>query len=201
MKKLLSLIVLLLLAGFSPYPPKLTEAEREAAAAELTKTRDRLLSITDGLSDEQLGYKISPDSWSVAECIEHIAVSESNLDQMLQGALKEKADPARRVEVQLSDEQVLAMIADRSNKVKTPEAFEPSGKFGSVEATLEAFETARQAHIDYVITTGDDLRNHYAKTPVGTVDAYQVLMFISAHTERHIRQIEEVMANADFPME
>ncbi len=198
---MLYLIVVLLVAGFTPKVLKLTDAERATAVAELKKTQDRLLTVTDGLSAEQLAYKRSPESWSVAECIEHLAISESNLDLMLQGSLKEKPDPSRRAEVQLTDDQVLSMIAERSTKVKTPEAFEPSGKFGSAEATLEAFQTARQAHIDYVNTTEDDLRNHYSQTPLGTMDAYQVLMFISAHTERHIRQIEEVMADAAFPQE
>ncbi len=42
------------------------------------------------------------------------------------------------------------------------------------------------------------LRNHYAKSPVGTIDGLQILLFMSGHTERHVKQMEEVMAHEDF---
>ncbi|HCO82594.1 MAG TPA: DinB family protein, partial [Arenibacter sp.] len=47
----------------------------------------------------------------------------------------------------------------------------------------------------------DDLRNRYQQLPFGTVDAYQILLFMSGHTERHIKQMEEVMDDEDFPMD
>jgi hypothetical protein len=31
------------------------------------------------------------------------------------------------------------------------------------------------------------------------VDAYQILLFMSAHTERHVRQIEEIVVHENFP--
>ena len=31
------------------------------------------------------------------------------------------------------------------------------------------------------------------------LDAYLWIVFLSAHTERHVKQIEEVKANANFP--
>jgi hypothetical protein len=34
---------------------------------------------------------------------------------------------------------------------------------------------------------------------VQEADAYQWLLFLSAHTERHTKQIEEVKATAGFP--
>ena len=94
----------------------------------------------------------------------------------------------------------MPVITDRSNKVKTSEPFEPSGKFGSHEETLQAFLEKRSELIDYVKTTDDDLRNRYNKDlPFGTVDGVQLIMFTAAHTERHVLQMEEVMAHADFP--
>ena len=99
----------------------------------------------------------------------------------------------------MSDEQILKMIADRSEKVKTQEPMEPTGKFGSYDATVKEFKAKRKASIQYVATTEDDLRNHYAEMPFGVMDAYQVLLFMSAHTERHIAQIEEIKEADGFP--
>ncbi len=185
--------------GFGIEEQKLTDAEREFAITEMTKTHDHFLSVLDGLSQEQLDFKSDASSWSIAECAEHIALSEEMIYGMFQGAMQTEPDTSRRSEVKTADEELLAMIVDRSNKVKTSEAFEPSSKFGSHEATVEEFSSKRKMHIDYVKTTEEDLRNRYQQLPFGTIDAYQVLLFMSAHTERHILQMEEVKSNSNFP--
>ncbi|MBZ0326522.1 MAG: DinB family protein [Altibacter sp.] len=201
MKKLILPFLMLVLVSFTASEAKLTEAERALAISEMTKTNDHLVSALGGLSEDQLHFKASPQSWSIAECVEHIALSENNIFGMLQGTLATEADPSKRDEVKLTDEQILKMIVDRTNKVKTSEAFEPSGKFGSFEATVEEFMKRRAENIAYVKNTEDDLRNRYAELPIGTIDAYQILLFMSAHTERHILQIEEVMEDENFPEE
>lgn len=199
MKKIILPIVILALVGFGITATGLTDTEREMAVVELTKTQNHLTSTIDGLSKKQLNFKASPESWSVAECVEHLAISESMLGGMLQGALKVPANSSKRDSVQISDEKLLAIITNRSQKVKTREAFEPSGKFGSHEETVKEFTAKREKHIEYLKTTNDDLRNHYGQLPFGTIDGLQILLFISGHTERHVAQVEEVMANENFP--
>lgn len=202
MKKFLVPIVVLALVSFSVLETGLTDVEREMAVEELTKTRNRLLNTVDGLGEAQLNFKASPESWSVAECVEHLAISEGMIgDGMLKGALQTPADSSKRDSVQITDEKLMGIITGREQKVKTQEAFEPSGKFGSSEETTKAFTDKRDEHIEYVKTTEDDLRNHYGQLPFGTIDGLQILLFMSGHTERHVKQIEEVMAHADFPEE
>jgi hypothetical protein len=138
----------------------------------------------------------------VAECVEHIAISETNLFGMIQGTVKGAADPSKKSQVKLTDEQLFAAISDRSYKVKTQESFVPTGKFGSHDATVKEFLNKRKATMDYVKKTKDDMRNHFFTFPVealGTVDSYQLFHFISGHTKRHTLQIEEVKSNPAFP--
>ncbi|MCK0135210.1 DinB family protein [Arenibacter sp. S6351L] len=201
MKKVISPIVLLAVLAFGVVKSTLTDAEREFAVKEMTKSHDHFLNTLEGLNEAQLNYKVTDDSWSIAECAEHIAISENMIFGMLQGTLAKEPDPSKRSEVKVSDEGLIAMIEDRSNRVKTSEAFEPSGKYGSFEETVEEFKSKRKEHIEYVKSTQDDLRNHYQQLPFGTVDAYQILLFMSGHTERHIKQMEEVMDDEDFPMD
>ncbi len=201
MKKVILPIVLLALFAFTVVKSTLTDAEREFAVKELTKSHDHFLNTLEGLNEEQLNYKVTDDSWSIAECAEHIAISENMIFGMMQGTLTQDPDPSKRAEVKVTDEGLIAMIEDRSKKVKTGEPFEPSGKYGSFEETVEEFKTKRKEHIEYVKSTQDDLRNRYQQLPFGTVDAYQILLFMSGHTERHIKQMEEVMDDEDFPMD
>lgn len=201
MKKIILPMVVLAIVGFGVINSGLSDDERKMTADHLMQTQKRLSSTLDGLSDSQLNFKATPESWSVAECVEHLAISENMFNGMLQGALKEPANPAMRDSVTMPDEKLIGFISVRDTKVKTPEPFEPSGKFGSHEETLKAFTTKRQEHIEFINTTNEDLRNHYGKLPFATIDGLQIILFMSGHTERHVKQMEEVMAHTDFPKE
>lgn len=199
MKKIMLPMVVLVMMAFSQVDTSLTNAERTFAINELNKTYDRFTNTLDGLSKEQLNYKVAEDSWSIAECAEHLAISENSIFDVLAQTLNTEADPSKRDEVKMADEQLIAMIEDRSNKVKTSKAFEPSGKYGSFEETVEEFKSKRKEHIEYIKSTQDDLRNRYQQFPFGTIDAYQIVLFMSGHTERHVRQMEEIMEDPGFP--
>ncbi len=187
------------LLSFTTADTTLTDAERKFAIDHMEASKKHLLEATKGLSAAQLNFKASPESWSVAECTEHIAISESLIYGMFEGLLKQTPDASKRGDVKVTDDKLVVMIADRTTKVKTQEPFKPTGKFGSQDATVQEFITKRDAHIDFVKKTKDDLRDRYQQFPFGTIDAYQVLLFMSAHTERHIKQIEEVKSNPNFP--
>lgn len=177
----------------------LTDAERTFAVNLLQQTQENLLKKVSRLSPEQLNFKADTASWSIAECVEHIAVSENNLSGLTQMALKEPTDPSKRNEVKMSDEAIVKMITNRSTKFKAPETFKPTGKFGTYEATLKEFKTKRENNINYIKTTSDDLRNHYHDFPFGKLDAYQTILFMAGHSKRHTDQIEEIMKNINFP--
>jgi hypothetical protein len=199
MKKLILPVVALLFVQFKTADVPLTTAERNYAIDHLNQSREKFLASVKGLSTEQLNFKSSPESWSVAECAEHIAISENNIFGMVEGVLKDPADASKRSEIKMSDSDLLKMIIDRSSKIKTSEAFVPSGKFGSFDGTIKESTAKRDAHIDFVKNTKEDLRNRVAKFPFASMDAYQVILFMSGHTQRHTAQIEEVKANPGFP--
>lgn len=197
--KLFIVVFALVAMSFDRPATELTDAERKYAAQLLEETRDALMKKVRGLSPAQLNFKPEASAWSVAECVEHIAISENNIFGFCQAALQQPADPSKRSEVKMTDEALFKMIADRTKKVKTQEAFEPKGKFGSFEATLAEFKTKRDNNINYVRTTGDDLRNHYNDFPFGKIDAYQTILFMAGHSKRHIDQIDEIIKNPEFP--
>jgi hypothetical protein len=187
------------LMSFNRPGTSLTEAERKYAVDLLKETKDNLLKKVNGLTTEQLNFKASATSWSIAECVEHIAITENNLFGFAQTGLKEPADPSKRSELKMTDDAIVKMITDRSNKVKTQEAFEPTGKFGSFDGSLKEFKTKRDNSISYVKSTSDDLRNHYNDFPFGKIDTYQTIIFMAGHSKRHTDQIEDVMKNPSFP--
>jgi len=176
----------------------LTQAERDALLAQLDKSAKVFVASLDGVSQAQWKYKPAPDRWSIGECAEHVVIANEMMfamvvQQLVKMPLPEKA-PQR-----VSDESVLKGGVDRSKRVQTAPFLEPKGRYGSPAEALAAFQKSRAKVIEYVLTTQDDLRAHGLQTQDGFRDAYQFLLALSAHAERHSEQIAEVKADPGYP--
>jgi hypothetical protein len=58
---------------------------------------------------------------------------------------------------------------------------------------------SRNTTEDFLKNTSD-LRDHATMSPIGkNLDAYEWVLFIAAHSERHTKQILEVKADPNFP--
>ncbi|UXX80004.1 DinB family protein [Reichenbachiella carrageenanivorans] len=190
----------LILCGLSAFAQQaLTKEEKSTAINYLKQSQSELLIAVKDLSDAQLNYKPSDEVWSIAETMEHIAISEKNIFGIVEMTLKTDPDPSKRDEVSMSDEQLLAIITSRDQKVKTRPEFEPSNSFGSFQGSLDAFNAKRKSNIQFVKKTKEDLRDRYFDLPFGKADAYQVILFMSGHTQRHMKQIVELIKSEDFP--
>jgi hypothetical protein len=196
---LLALLVITGLAG-TLTSTSLTSKERKFAANHLKETKSDFLRSVKDLSKTQLDFKAAPDKWSVKECAYHIAIAEKNLWEMLDAAMKQPANPEKRSEIKMTDDQIMKLLEDRSRKFKTTEKFKPQNTpFKTLDEALESFKTLRNDHIKYMKNTTEDLRNHVAQLPVGWIDCYQICLFMSAHSNRHTQQIDEVKTDPNFP--
>ena len=156
------------------------------------------MSETKGLSDAQWNFKSAPDRWSVAEVVEHIAAAEDLLRGTVeQKVMKAPAEPGR--DLKATDDAVLTMVPDRSHKAQAPEPLKPTNRFGSPDGSLRHFVESREKTEDLLKNT-QDLREHATDGPLGKkLDAYEWILFIGAHSQRHLKQIQEVKADANFP--
>ncbi len=179
---------------------EITAEERARLVQLLTTTRDDVLAEAAKLSDTQWNFKQGPDRWSVGEVVEHLALAENLLFDLQQKAMASPAaTPEQLAGAKGNDDKILAIIADRTQKATAPEPLKP-GTLGTRDNVLAAFRERRGRTVKYAETTKDDLRAHVAASPVGTnIDAYQWLLFLSAHTTRHLAQIREVKADPKFP--
>lgn len=189
-----SLAVIFLAAALSGQP--LGQHDRDFALSHLHATRKMLLDAIAGLSQAQWKFKPAPERWSIAECAEHVALSEDFMFGRVQNMLKAPASPDKKP--QFSDEEVLQAAADRTRKVKSDEpSTQPRGRWATPAALSRYFKERRDRILQYVRTTQEALRSHFADA--GGLDAYQWLLQIAGHTERHVAQINEVKADPRFP--
>jgi hypothetical protein len=181
----------------------LTQADRDKAVAELQGSRQAFLDATKGLSPAQWSFKAGPDRWSIAECAEHIALSEDFIFGLVTNrVMKSPVAPEKRDAVKGKDDLIVKILQDRSQKATAPEPIDPTKRPMPAEDSVKQFLASRAHTIDYIKTTQDDLRDHFADHPVpaiGTLDGYQWILLISGHARRHTLQILEVKADPNFP--
>ena len=179
---------------------QLTPEEREDAIRFLKETEASVFNAVKNLSEAQLTYKPAADKWSVEDCVKHIAAAEKELWAMAEPVLKQAPNPEKRAGVKFTDTALIRAVEDRSHKSKTFAALEPANSaYKTLYEALRAFKENREKLIAFVGSTNVDLRDHVLELPVGTYDTYQFILLISAHTNRHVQQIDEVKANANFP--
>jgi len=147
-----------------------------------------------GLSPAQLNFRYAPGKWTILEVVEHLGIAEPMYWTGLQKSIKEA--PAKPKQA-TSDADMLWYGIDRTSRQKTQASEEPAGKLRDVQEGLANFRKLRATILSYARSTDDDLRVHVF-TDWG-VDAYQGLLGISTHAQRHILQIREIKAQHDFP--
>lgn len=179
-------------------PQPLSAADKTKAMDYLQSTRKNLNDAVKGLSDAQLNFKSAPDRWSIAEVVEHIGVTEDGLRQMvIEKVMVSPAAPGR--DLVKIDELVLTAIPDRSHKAQAPDPFKPTNRFGTPAATTAHFNESRDK-TEQLLQSTPGLRDHAADSPLKVqLDAYEWILFIGAHSERHTKQILEVKADPNFP--
>ena len=192
----LALALLALSASAAATTP--SEVEKSEGLAQLDRTRAGVIAATMGLSEAQWKFKPEPGRWSVAEVLEHIELAEDMLFEHT--SKKVMQAPAGKVDRDYKsvDQMVLSAIADRTHKARAPEPLMPKGR-GSPQEALDHFLSSRERTMEFLRVT-PDLREHVVDSPLGQpLDAYQWLLFISAHSERHTKQILEVKSDPNFP--
>jgi len=200
MKKLLVFISLVAGVSFTPADNSVSKKEKKTAVKFLKETEKGVLASIKGLSEAKLTYKPAADKWSVEDCMKHIAATEMGLWKMTEGTINGAANPEKRSDIKMTDEEVMKNIENRTTKVKTFPPFEPQNTgFTTLNDAINSFKENRGKLIDYIKNSEADLRNHVATLPVGSFDSYQMVLFIGAHSNRHMQQIEEVKADPGFP--
>ena len=173
--------------------------EREFVLNLLDETQARVLKLMQGLSLDQLLYRPEPGCWSVAENVEHLAVTEQRLvtgiEKLLQGP------PDLATQCSLSDAEVLRKVGTVVNRIQAPAVVVPTSRW-SLESLPQEFASVRARTREFAGTTKADLRRYFIRHFVfGDLDGYQWLLLIGAHAQRHSAQAEAVKASPGFPVQ
>jgi uncharacterized damage-inducible protein DinB len=181
--------------------PQLTLEDRAFLADHLTRTRDLLLAEIAGLRPDQWTFRPDEESWTIAECADHIANIEkltfSMVSKRLQAA---EPNPQRAAEVQKKTSWILEAVPSRHARVKVPVGIENTSHSSTPQDFVQLFEERRAALLKYVAETQDPMHDRVSPHMVfKDLDGCQWLLMISLHSERHAAQIAEVKSHPAFP--
>lgn len=157
--------------------------------------------VFGGLNAAQLNWKPNEKSWSIAQCLEHLIVTNKLEFPAVENALKENyknpfwsripflSDVCGKTAIRLFKPQ-------NPRKFKAPKSFQPSNSEFS-ETIVPDFVAHQRELVEIFERSGHlDLRKTKIVSPVSNFityslsDAFQVL---TVHEQRHFQQAERVL--------
>ena len=198
----LSLLAFLVITGLAGtvHNTAISKPERKTALGLLKESRNEVINSVKDLSLRQLNFKSIKDQNSVKQIIFQIAATEKNLWQTFKSAMDGQDTPDRRKEIKLSDTQLIHLIeneeADFKIKKKKKEDF---NSYKSIQEALQSFKSLRAAHIKYMKSSTEDLRNHVVEMPFGYIDCYQLCLLMGAYSNYLVEKIERLKTDPRFP--
>ena len=174
-----------------------TEADRSYTVDNLKRTRDELTRETQNLTNAQWHFHESPDRWSIAEVVEHLALWEISCAREIGMGIRNKPQPELN-QTSKPDSYYAEWIMEPAPH-KSPDFSRPSG-FIEGKNNLLFFTKLRDQTIDFVNTTQADMRAHFELTATDNPrNMHQVYTYQWGHVDRHLRQIRKIKAHPNYP--
>ncbi len=158
---------------------------REAIREAVDEGHDGLVSVLDGMSDEQAKFKPSPDVWSVMEVLQHAATAEREVARLC--ATLARGETYER----LGAEGEEASTQDGISRMQ----------FGSLDEARSAAESAHGELIAFIdsLSPKTDVETRFKHFIFGALNCQEWAVFQRVHDGDHERQVEQIKAAPGFP--
>ena len=172
----------------------------------LAALEKRTWELCAGLSDTQLRWRPPGGGWSVGQVLEHLVLSHEPYVARMRAALEQGHERARERGARPWKPTWLGAFIVRSQmaprKVKTGRWFDPGPEAGP-GAAHRFLATVRAVAELVQASDGADLRVRLVSpvAPVFRPNLGDAFLLLVVHAERHLRQIERVLAEPGFPKE
>lgn len=168
----------------------------------------RARQLVNGLSEAQLNWKPAPDSWSMAQCLEHLTAATEGFDQYFEKAIAsggEKRSVAGAIPyrpTRLGGWLIRQLVPEATRKVPAPKIFRPA-ESSSIAGALERFLQQQERFVRFVKdTAGIDYNKTKLRSPVTPLIRYSLadaFVLTVVHGRRHLGQAERVRETPGFP--
>lgn len=180
----------------------------------LAELKSRLQAISEDistsfgkLSENELNRKPSEISWSVAQCLEHLIVSDNlyfdRIKKAIQKAKEKGSPPDNSFKSGWFGKRFINSMKPGINKYKVPGVFKPSAS-NLQKKILSDFEAHEQELLQLIDEASDaDLNRVKITSPVNSLIRFRLgdaLNVLVTHQERHLLQAKKVMEYFSNPL-
>src|SRR5258707_1166977 len=169
---------------------------------------DAARHLVSGLSEAQLNWKPAPDKWSIAQCLDHLAVTSSKFDPYFTAALARArkkwpvtSSPSYRPTL-IGGWLIKQVVPETGRNLPAPKVFRPS-ESSNIHASLESFLEKQERFITFVREThGVDYNKTRLRSPVTPLMRYSLadaFVITLVHAQRHLAQARRVRETSGFP--
>lgn len=180
----------------------------ETIATEAAKVSEDAKRLVVGLTEQQLNWKPAADKWSIAQCLDHLAVSSEKFEPYLTAAIArghEKWPVSSAVAYRptwLGGWLVKQLLPENTKKIPAPKVFRPP-EASTIHGALERFLKQQDEFLGFVNKAeGIDYNKTKLRSPVTPLMRYSLadaFVITAVHGQRHLGQARRVRETAGFP--
>ena len=175
----------------------ITAAEKNNEVAE---------SLTANLTEAQLNWRPSAGQWSIAQCLEHLAVATSEFEKYFGPALERAAKTAGKAPAYkptfLGGWLAKQVSPEGERKLGAPKIFRPA-EASSITGALAMFLAQQRQFLEFVRRCGSiDYNKTRIRSPVTPLIRYSLadaFVITVLHGQRHLNQARRVREMPQFP--
>ena len=176
--------------------------------SEAEKNNGTATDLVRGLTEEQLNWKPDAKQWSIAQCLEHLAVTSQQFNSYFQDLIQRarqkwptKGDLPYRPSL-IGGWLIKQVVPETTRKVPAPKVFRPSDS-SSIHNALGLFLKQQEEFVRFVRESeGVDYNRARLRSPVTPLMRYSLadaFVVTIVHGYRHLAQASRVKAMPNFP--
>lgn len=172
----------------------------------IDESRGRLLASIESLGEGQDVFRPGPDRWSIAEIVEHLSLVEGQIARLFHvmlskaeaaGASRDETEAAAPFAAPVSIEHFVEAL--REKKLQAPDRARPGGASTLADSLARLEESRAALHsLRPRLERIDGAALLYPHPAAGPINAYQWLLFVGSHEDRHLLQIEALKQSPGF---
>ena len=180
----------------------------QTVSEEAQKNSETARELVGGLNEAQLNWKPAPDSWSIAQCLEHLSVSLEEFGPYLSAAIAQGHDkysvgvPVSYRPTWIGGWLARQLLPETTRKLPAPKLLKPT-EGSNIQGAAERFQAQQQKFLEFVrAAAGVDYNKTRLRSPVTALMRYSLadaFVINVVHEQRHLQQAQRVKDRPEFP--